>query len=489
MEIDISGMSVNELLDLRNALEKLKKVEDTSGMDKWFVPYTDRAIDFYPKHKLMFDLGSEYRERVFMAGNRIGKTVCGGYEVACHLTGLYPSWWKGRRFTGPIKAWVAGKDKTTTRDTIQKELFGGLGQFGSGMIPASYIERTWSMQGVPNGIELAKVKHVSGGFSELGIKSYDRGVEAFMGTAMDLIWLDEECPEDVYGECLIRTMTTNGIVLTTFTPKKGLTPLLVTLGSNADMFGGERYVEMEQLDHKPSRVVVQASWNDVPHLDENAKREILSGTPVYLRKAVTEGIPAIGEGLVYPVDRSEITYEPFEIPSHYKRWYGLDVGWNCTAAVFFAEDPDSGNIYVTNEYRGTRAEPIIHAQQLKAMSQGWMMGAVDPASHNRGQGDGKKLIQVYRAHGLKLTEANNAVNSGIASVWEGLSTGKLKIAKHCHAIFREMMLYRVENSQIKKTDDHCMDALRYGYNTRQVGMKKPTGLANAGGSYAQRMPF
>ena len=36
------------------------------------------------------------------------------------------------------------------------------------------------------------------------------------------IWLDEEPPLDVYGECLIRTATTNGIIMLTFTPLEGL---------------------------------------------------------------------------------------------------------------------------------------------------------------------------------------------------------------------------------------------------------------------------
>ena len=499
MEIDLTKLSLEDLLDLKNALESLERVENTSGIGKWFEPgstmtttagFTHPAgIENYQKHKALFDLGAEYRERIFMACNRGGKSLAGAFEVACHLTGLYPSWWSGRRFHRPIKAWVAGKDKTTTRDTIQKELFGGLGKFGEGMIPANMIERTWSMQGVPNGIELAKIRHVSGGFSELGIKSYDRGVESFMGTAIDCVWLDEECPEDVYGECLIRTMTTNGIMLTTFTPKKGLTPLLITLGSSTDMVGGERFVEVEQSEHKPSRVIVQASWDDVPHLDERAKREVLAATPAYLREAVMRGVPTIGEGMVYPVTRSLIECDPFPIPPHYKRWYGLDVGWNCTAAAFFAEDPDSGQIYLTHEYKGERAEPLIHAQAIKNIAGDWMVGAIDPASHNRSQADGQKLFNIYRQYGLKVVPANNGVESGTAAVWEGLSTGKFKIFKTCHNFFREQMVYRVEGGSIKKTNDHEMDAVRYGYNTRTIAQAKPTTIAKSGGSYSMRMPF
>ena len=37
-----------------------------------------------------------------------------------------------------------------------------------------------------------------------------------------MIWLDEEPPADVYDECLLRLMTTNGLMLCTFTPLLGL---------------------------------------------------------------------------------------------------------------------------------------------------------------------------------------------------------------------------------------------------------------------------
>ena len=68
-----------------------------------------------------------------------------------------------------------------------------------------------------------QVRHVSGGWSRLGFKAYEQGRGSFEGTAKHVIWLDEECPLDVYGECLIRTATTGGITMLTFTPLQGIT--------------------------------------------------------------------------------------------------------------------------------------------------------------------------------------------------------------------------------------------------------------------------
>jgi phage terminase large subunit-like protein len=184
----------------------------------------------YPKHVEFFDAGRTHRERCFLAANRVGKTTCGSFELTAHLTGLYPVWWTGRRFPLPVRAWACGKRNETTRDIVQASLLGPVayeGQRkvlqGTGMIPGWLVGRVTWKRGVEDLTDTVKVKHVSGGWSTLGMKSYEQGRGSFEGTAQHVIWLDEECPMDVYGECLIRLMTTYGILLLTFTPLDGLT--------------------------------------------------------------------------------------------------------------------------------------------------------------------------------------------------------------------------------------------------------------------------
>ena len=179
--------------------------------------------EFYPKHLQFFAASSQ--ERCFMAANRVVKTWgAGGYETALHLTGEYPDWWVGRRFEHPIEAWVSGDTSETTRDIVQAALMGPLGELGTGLIPAANIvgEPT-KRTGVPGAMDTGRVRHKSGGVSLVGFKSYDQGRRKFQGTAKHLIWLDEEPPEDVYDECMLRLMTTDGMMLCTFTPLLGLT--------------------------------------------------------------------------------------------------------------------------------------------------------------------------------------------------------------------------------------------------------------------------
>lgn len=178
-----------------------------------------------------------------MAANRVGKTEgVGAYETALHLTGQYPEWWDGRRFKHPISAWASGQTSKTTRDIIQSALLGPFGKYGTGMVPGDCIISTTPKAGIPEAIETVYVKHVSGERSDITLKSYDQGQEAFYGTRKDLIWLDEECDRPIYTECLLRTMATipgelNGLMLFTFTPLYGLTPIVrdfLGMGAPAD---------------------------------------------------------------------------------------------------------------------------------------------------------------------------------------------------------------------------------------------------------------
>jgi phage terminase large subunit-like protein len=195
----------------------------------------------YPRHLEFFEAGASYRERCFLAANRVGKTTCGAYETTCHLTGIYPDWWTGRRFTQPVRVWACGRRNETTRDIVQKSLLGPVAYDGmrkvlegTGMVPGHLIGRVTWKRGVDDLTDTVRVRHSAGGWSTLGLKSYEQGRGSFEGTAQHLIWFDEEVPEDVYGEGLIRTMTTQGMILLTFTPLEGMTKTVLQFQLSSD---------------------------------------------------------------------------------------------------------------------------------------------------------------------------------------------------------------------------------------------------------------
>lgn len=210
-----------------------------------------------------------------------------------------------------------------------------------------------------------------------------------------------------------------------------------------------------------SKYLVTAGWDCAPHLDEKTKIELLAATPPFLRDARSKGIPSLGAGAIYPIPEDEISVPYFPIPRWWPRCYGLDVGWNRTAALWCAWDPSTGIAYLFAEhYRGI-AEPAVHAEAIKARGE-WIHGVCDPAARGSSQRDGEKLIDLYRQLGLKLTFADNAVDAGIYDTWAALSVGKLKVMSHLLNFFNEYRLYRRdENGRIVKKHDHLMDVMRY----------------------------
>lgn len=402
--------------------------------------------DLYHKHMQFFSDGSLYRERLFRAANRVGKTDAGAFEVTCHLTGQYPFWWKGKRFRRPVNCLVAGESGRLVRDSIQEKLMGPPSSIGTGMIPFDCVVERRAKSGIPDAIDTVMVKHAGGGMSQLQFQSFDQGREAFQATARDVIWFDEEPPLAVYTEGLTRTMTTQGIVITTFTPLKGM--------SETVMFLDEKF-----RDGKIS--MVTASWADAPHLTEKDKADLLSAYPPHQRDARTQGIPALGAGAIYPIPESDFTVQPFKLPNHWTRMYGMDVGWNRTAVAFAAYDMDTDTCYIFAEHYRGQAEPSVHADAIKSRGS-WMPGVIDPASRGRGQKDGEQLYNLYVELGLQISPADNSRESGIYEVYQRLSSGRLKVFSTCQNWLTEFRIYRRdEKGNVVKEFDHLMDATRY----------------------------
>lgn len=426
--------------------------------------------ELYPKHLEFFGLGKTYRERVFLAGNRVGKTVAAGSEWAYHLTGMYPDWWHGHTFAGPITVLASGDTHETTRDILQEKLLGTDDRdrpemIGTGLIPGLQIKAWVPRVHVKGAIEKVIVKRVSGGGdvsnageSELWLRSYEQGRKIFQGFELDGFWPDEECPQDVYDEGQVRLMTTKGISTLTFTPLQGLTALVLNLLSGADIgaASGNAIIHAEA-----SRAIVMCGWDDVPHLDDEAKRQMFAKLPPHQRDARTKGVPSLGAGAIYPVAEEDIAVAPFEIPDHWPRAYGLDVGWNRTAASWGALDPEADVLYIYAEHYRGQAEPAIHSEAIKARG-AWIRGAIDPASRGRAQKDGEQLLSLYEGLDLDLTPADNAVEAGIYEVWQRLSTGRLKVFRSCGNWFGEYRIYRRDDKgKVVKENDHLMDSTRY----------------------------
>lgn len=451
-----------DMLELVRIQEELERRRAGRKLGTYYPDTGPLRRELYPKHMEFFRLGLTKPERLMLAGNRVGKTESiGAYEVACHLTGRYPEWWPGIRLTKPWEWWAAGDTRETTRDIQQAVLLGTPGDeaaLGSGLIPRDAIAGT-SPGFIPKAISSVTVRHVNGWTNTLHFKSYDQGRKAFQGTKR-CIWLDEEPPLDVYTECLLRTAAageeSGGLMLATFTPLSGMSDVV------------RAFLEGEEAGGANGpKAVVMAGWDDVPHISEEEKTRLLASIPPYQRDARSKGIPQLGAGAIYPVAESTFVIDPVPIQPHWRIAYGMDVGWNMTAAIWGAYDKDTDTLYLFREYGQGEQIPSVHAVNIRGKPDSPKIpGVIDPAARGRAQKDGAQLIQDYCDLGLDLSAASNALEAGLFEVLTRMTTNRLKVFNTLVEWLKEFRTYqRDEKGRVIKKNDHRMDATRYLVNS------------------------
>lgn len=406
----------------------------------------------YPKQRAFHDLGSTKRERALLAGNQLGKTWSAGNEMAYHLTGEYPEWWKGRRFVKPIQACASNTNNETVRDNPQRILLGKNGEWGTGTVPRSAVAKKPTMsRGFPDLVDVVQVKHKSGGISTCQFKAYDQGRKSFQGYTWDAIWCDEEPPADVYAEILARITATGGIIFLTMTPLLGMSEVV-------SMFYPE--------PNTPYRGLVQMDIEDAGHFDSEERDMVVASYPSHEREARSRGLPLLGSGLVFQIPHSTIEVEPFDIPNFWPTIIGCDFGYgdHPFAAVKVAFDRDSDRYYVTNEYREKTPSPAIHASSLRPWGEDTPVAW--PHDGNRDWGEAGPIAQIYRKEGLRMlrkhatfAEGGYSTEAAIQVALSRMQTGRLKVFSTCTQLFSELSTYHRKKGQIVKQYDDLISSL------------------------------
>tara|TARA_R100001510_G_scaffold7696_1_gene5959 strand:+ start:2285 stop:3706 length:1422 start_codon:yes stop_codon:yes gene_type:complete len=444
-----------------NDKERIQEIVST--LKKRRVEY---KLNYYKPYRFQKDFhkaGKEANQRLLMAANRVGKSYVGAMEMSMHLTGLYPDWWQGKRFKEPIRAWVCGASNETTRDICQKELFGqpdNPRDKGKGSVPKHLIGETTRKPGVPNAHSSVLVKHTSGGWSRCAFKAYEMGAEKFMGESIDLVWLDEEPSQEIYSQCITRTLDRRGQVYLTFTPESGMTEV----------------VQNFTTDLKPLQALITAGWEDADHLTEDMKQQILEALPPHERELRSKGIPMIGSGLVFPIAEDSLTIEPFTIPEHFPRIAAIDFGYDHpTAVVWVAWDRDEDIVYVYDCYRMAKQTPDYHASHINERQGSHFIPIAFPHDgYQHDKGSGTTLAEQYRACNVNMLpfhfenppalgekKGGNSVEAGIMDMLTRMEQGRFRVFNTLYDWFEEFRLYHRKDGKIVKIRDDLMSATRY----------------------------
>lgn len=483
--------------EIREALKIAQFIETHALFNKmqYFKPITQQ--------RKFLAAGATKRERVFMAGNRVGKSETGAFEVACHATGDYPDWWEGKRFGHPTKGWVAGTTSLDVRNVAQTKLCGQYGvvrAFGTGFVPKDrFADKPSLARGVTDAFDTVQIVHrtngIEDGISTISFKSYEQGRQKFQGETLDYGWADEEPPmkeeNDVYTEFLTR-IKGGGIMLITFTPMDGETKLT------------DRFL---RSDHK-DRFCVYLDLMDpeITWWTEEDKQRMVDGYPEWQRKARVHGIPLLGSGAVFPFDASLITEDPItDVPREWAALWGIDFGiGHPFGAALLLHDRDMDVIHVHKTIRmsgeGATIQPIHHVFAMKRY------GANVPVAwpHDgtqREKGSGEPLSKIYKQLGLKMMQEHATFSTGgysfeagVTEMGQRMTTNRLKVGSDLMEWFQEFRSYHRKDGVIEKIRDDLLSATRIGVMAIRHARPTPLGdwrpaKARAKSNYVDDTPF
>jgi PBSX family phage terminase large subunit len=204
-----------------------------------------------------------------------------------------------------------------------------------------------------------------------------------------------------------------------------------------------------------------------------------AGKPQFWINRYLNGSFSYSEGAVYQTFGDHIV-KPFKIPPHWERMGGADFGIRDeTVLLMAAIDPDSGIVYLYDEYYKNNMPVPEHAKRMKEMVEKVPYGKLrflvgDPAGKRNNINDMRSIFDHYAEYGLWFKDGNNRIDAGLAKVNAYFSLDRLKVFSSCVNTIREGLNYKYkpeeldskknpDNKPIDK-DNHAMDSLRYLIN-------------------------
>lgn len=419
-------------------------------------------IGYRPHEKqLPFHVAAQ-KGRLFIGGNRSGKTVAGICEDIFWLTGKHPYY---PTPPPPVRGRIVGVDFL---NGIEKILRPALAQW----MPLSELkggswEQAYSKE--QRTLTLANDSFVE-------FMSYDQDLDKFAGTSRHFVHFDEEPPQDIYTECMARLIDTGGHWWMTMTPVEGMTWIYDNI-----------YIPGRN-DPLANVKVIEVDMHDNPYLSPGEIDEFLSKLTKDERLARGQGKFVQIGGLVFKSFNPEIHVIDATVPPKDWEWYkSVDHGFNNpTCWLWHAVSPD-GQVVTFAEHYEAEKTVDYHAQTVHMRDAGfgrvsdYVVG--DPALAQRQGVTGTSIFQEYAELGINIVPGNNDVPSGINRMNQYLmpaANGRPRwlITRNCPNLIREMQRLRWKTyatkkmqgqnnrkDEIHKKDDHAPDSARYFFTS------------------------
>ena len=446
----------------------------------------------HPKQKRFHS--SPARTRLYIGGNRSGKTTGGIVEDIWWLTREHPY----RKIPAhPIAGRIVSVDFI---NGISKIIIPQLKQW----IPPSKLRGGSWFSAYDAGDRVLNLEN--GSFVEL--MSYDQDLDKFAGTSRDFIHYDEEPPKDIFTECKARLIDRKGSSWMTMTPVEGMTWIFDDI-YEPGILGDS------------SIAVIEVDMAENPHLDQAEIDFFLDGLDDDEKLARGKGKFVQMGGLVYKSFNpqihiiDQIDAKNF-VGRNYKHYMSLDHGFNNPTSVHWhAVDEDNQVVTFDEHYEAGRIVDY-HAEVIKRknLSHGRVpdINICDPALAQKQGVTGTSIQTEYAIRGIGFVLGNNDVTTGVAKVNQYLAlrednTPSWYITRNCANLIREITRLRwktwaskKQQSQnnpydaIHKKDDHACDECRYFFSfmpeLRPINQKPmPEALPRIGGNAAKNPGF
>jgi len=469
--------------DIKNQLQELViAVADDMHYNqlKYFRPF---------EHQKSFFTTTTDR-RGILAANRIGKTVSTCYETAYHLTGLYPEWWTGNRFDRPITAMVAGEGWSQVALVLQNELLGTpdvklRDSLGTGAIPRDCIVADTMRSDGANCIGV-EILHTTGSKSYLLFANYTQEVRQLQGFKLNLAVFDEQPPDDFFSEIVTRTATTQGMVLCSFTPLKGLNGLVSKFWNKEEGYDYIRVAWDDVPEHDP--------WGE-PFLLNETRRQLERDYLPHEREARMQGKPIMGKGAVFQL-RNWPTYKigdfDFRQMTNINRVIALDLGLvnDKTVISLMYWDPYEREAWLHKQIVVQGVEEAVPTQYINHLLRPEVFGtpivlpadASTPGRYTMSASSIRQLFEQYELNVLPKPIMNppdsegrvtNHKSYGINQMRQMLEVGSLHINENCIDFLREARNYYVDSQGRFSDPDDCIDSARYAIMACLQGIAEP----------------
>ena len=441
-------------------------------------------------HQRQFFATGASDRRGILAANRIGKTVSTCYETAMHLTGIYPAWWTGHRFDTAITAMVAGEGWSQVAMVLQNELLGTqdvkiVENLGTGAIPkACLVAETMRGDGANcMGIE---VRHATGGKSYLVFANYTQEVRQMQGFKLNLAVFDEQPPDDFFSEIVTRTATTQGKILCSFTPLKGLNGLVSKFWNREAGYD-----------------FIRVAWDDVPEYDPWGEAFLLKSTRQQLerdylpheREARIAGKPVMGQGAVFQI-RSWPTYATgaynFREMPDIQRVIALDLGLvnDKTVITLMYWHPHEREAWLHRQICVTGLEEANPTNYINHLLRPEVFGTpivlpADGGTAGRYTMSALSIRELFEQYELNVVSkpimnppdaqgrTTNHKAYGINVMRQWLESGTLHVNENCTEFLREAQNYYVDPHGRFSDPDDCIDSCRYAVMACLQGIAEP----------------